>query len=239
MLKARRAQFTKVLGLAYTVVTNIPLNDDAMSCLENNGFFPTKFDQGKLLYEKATISVGAEICDDEEIKGAEASILDFQKRIAVHYGEFVEAAKKSFGKDSLSLLGMGTALPHSRIASFEKAKISFARIREYPQLVKYLSGSGFGEEQIKSACEKIDMCSATMKQLDGLKKNSMRDIAECEIAMEKLSLWLVEFCEKWAVICIKDPKFQKIIEINCDDVDIAVHSKKNVKNSMSENIVLS
>ncbi len=207
--------------------------------MESDGFPKTRFELGRQLYDKATIAVGAEMSDDEEINALDSRIIGLQKSIAARYLEFVQAAKISFGKDSLSMLGMGATLPRSRWASFEKAKNSFAKICEHPHLVAYLAGSGFGEVQITSASEEIDICNAVIQRLESLKRSSQNNAFERKVAMESLCQWLSEFCGKWEAACEKNPLFGEIIQFDSQDIDLCIKPKDQELRDAFENYAVS
>ena len=207
MLRIKRARITHQLRIARSAVTNSMDHEEIASLLEKQGFSRTKLNQGTMLYEVASILVGDEIIAEEEVQALEERIHGSQKVIADHYLVFVQAAKKCFGRNSLSLLGLSQRLPRSSRSCCEKAKATFMKVNDHPELVKHLAGSGFDATHIKSACDLIESCDEDVKKLNDARSALARAANEREQAFVELRRWLSAFCEAGKSILVSNPDF--------------------------------
>ncbi|HEX2958140.1 MAG TPA: hypothetical protein VHO70_15005, partial [Chitinispirillaceae bacterium] len=130
MTKCNTRSKTMQLHLINHAVFNSLNNNELLLAFEKQGISRSVFEDGKSIYEQAISARAAEIAIEDDLHEADMYLKKLQKSIHDEYIKFTEAAKMSFGRNTLDMLGIQKKLPRSETSLIDSAQKSIHTFNE-------------------------------------------------------------------------------------------------------------
>lgn len=222
---------TMLLHAIHNAVFNTLNDSELLRMFEKRGIGRPTFEDGRSIYEHATLTRAAEIAIEDDLHQADAYLKKFQKTIRDEYSSFTEAAKKCFGRDSLKMLGLHNKLPRTEKSFIDSAQQSILKVKEHPELMNCLSGNGFDETRVVFASLIIQLFGQVSKDKEMLKKQLVTVSKEREASFSQVVTWLQSFTSRAMPVVHQETHLSEKIGLRPDELDsiIDAYSSKPVQ----------
>jgi hypothetical protein len=213
MPKTNQCSKTMQLHLIHNAVFNTLANEQLFSLFEESGGTTSMLEEGKTIYEAASLSRAAEIATADDLHETEEQLLRLQKTIRDVYAKFTDAARICFGRNILDLLGIAKCAPRSITTLCDCAQVSLKKVNEHPELASRLAENGFGKDCLQSAGSLMETYAACIVDRAKLKEQLAASSKECADAFAMIRKWLQGFSSKTYSALIGKPCLTEILDI--------------------------
>jgi hypothetical protein len=234
-IQDQKHSMTMLLHIAHNVVTNSLSHGDWRSALQEYGCTDDVLEEGKIIYEAASLLRAAEIIAEDDLRAAEESITKQQNVIRESYLNFLLSATQAFGNDALEMLGLQKQSDKSKNFNITNVKNSFTKLVHHPKLAEHLGKNGFDTLCVHKVLQLIDKYDKSVRASVRLQTSLSEYSRKRRRVFSLLHKWLLALTPAAVTILNKKPELTETIGLEADEFSALVLSESSERYELTHN----